>query len=216
MLVASVMFTSCEKDNFEAPKSKLTGRIVYNGEAIGLRSDGVQLELWQHGYDLFNKIPVFVAQDGSFSAEIFDGNYKLTLVRGNGPWAENTDSLDVNVSGSTVIDVPVDPYFIIDNSSFQPAGDMVNATVEISHINTGRDLDRVKIYLGETIIVDDILNVSSAEKLAADVDVDQTISLSANIPQSLRNKGYAFARVGVKTVGVAEFVYSQPIRINLN
>lgn len=216
MLVTAVLFASCEKDNFEAPKSKLTGRVVYNGEALGLRSDGVQLELWQHGYDLFNKIPVFVAQDGSFSAEIFDGDYKLTLVRGNGPWAESTDSLDVTVNGSTSVDVPVNPYFIIDNSSFQQAGDMVSATVEISHTNTSKDLDRVKIYLGETIIVDDILNVSSAEKLAGDVDADQTISLSTNIPQSLRNKGYAFVRVGVKTVGVAEFVYSQPVRINLN
>src|SRR5690606_6267824 len=216
MLVAISLFSSCEKDNFEAPKSKLTGKVVYQGEALGLRSDGVQLELWQHGYDLFNKIPVYVAQDGSFSAEIFDGNYKLTLVRGNGPWAESLDSLDLKVSGNTTIDFPVDPYFIIQNESFQQDGDAVHADLHISHINTGRDLDRVKLYIGETVFVDGIINVTSAEKLAADIDTDQSISLAADIPETLRDKGYAFVRIGVKTIGVAEFIYSQPVRIELN
>lgn len=216
VLVAILLFSSCEKDNFEAPKSKLTGKIVYQGKALGLRTDGVQLELWQHGYDLFNKIPVYVAQDGSFSAELFDGDYKLTLVRGNGPWAESLDSLDVKVSGNTTVDFPVDPYFIIEGESFRQNGDAINADLTIRHINTSRDLDRVKLYIGETVFVDDILNVSSVEKLAADVDIDQSISLATDIPQTLRGKGYAFVRIGVKTIGVAEFIYSQPVRVEFN
>lgn len=216
VLVSIVLFTSCEKDNFEAPKSRLTGKVVYNGEPLGLRSDGVQLELWQYGYDLLNKIPVYVAQDGSFSAELFDGDYKLTLVRGNGPWAEDVDSLDVKVSGSTNVDFPVDPFFIIQNETFQQEAEAMNASLSINHINTSRQLDRVKLYIGETIFVDDIVHLVSAERLAAEVEINQPISLAVNIPESIRNKGYAFVRVGVKTVGVSEFIYSQPQRVNLN
>src|SRR5688572_5356036 len=106
-----VFLAACKKDNFEPPKSWLTGKVVYQNQPLGVRSNGVQLELWQPGYANFSKIPVFVAQDGTFSANVFDGNYKLTFLRGNGPWVETTDTINVSVKGSTEVDVPVTPYF---------------------------------------------------------------------------------------------------------
>src|SRR5690606_35052357 len=125
--IVVIMVMGCEKDNYEEPTSMLTGRVVYQGEPLGMRSGGVQLELWQHGYELFSKIPVHVDQDGSFSARLFDGDYKLVLLRGNGPWADNTDSLDVHIKGSATVDVPVDPYFVITNHAFQRNGDQITA-----------------------------------------------------------------------------------------
>ena len=194
----------------------LTGRVVYQGEPLGLRSGGVELELWQHGYDLFSKIPVHVDQDGSFSARLFDGDYKLVLLRGNGPWADNTDSLDVSVKGSTTVDVPVDPYFVITNRSFQRNGDQLTATVSIEQVNTSRSLERVRLYLGQTLIVDQNNSAGTAEVLAADItDLSQPITLTANIPAALAGKGYLFARIGVKANGVAEYVYSHPEQIAL-
>jgi hypothetical protein len=100
MMASAAILTGCEKDNYQQPKSVLKGRIVYDGQVIGLRSNGVQLELWQHGYQLFTKIPVHVEQDGTFSASLFDGNYKLVRLRGNGPWTDNSDSIDVQLKGS--------------------------------------------------------------------------------------------------------------------
>src|SRR5690606_7454193 len=149
-------------------------------------SGGVQLELWQHGYELFSKIPVHVDQDGSFSARLFDGDYKLVLLRGNGPWADNTDSLDVHIKGSATVDVPVDPYFVITNHAFQRNGDQITATVSIQQVNTSRSLERVRLYLGQTMIVDQNNSASTGEVLAADVtDLSQPITLTANIPASL-------------------------------
>ena len=215
-LLATLVFAGCKKDNYDEPTSMLTGRVVYEGEPLGLRSGGVQLELWQHGYDLFSKIPVHVDQDGSFSARLFDGDYKLVLLRGNGPWADNTDSLDVHVSGSASVDVPVDPYFVITDHSFQRNGDQITATVSIRQVNTSRSLERVTLYLGQTLIVDQNNSASTAEVLAADVtDLSQPITLTADIPASLANKGYLFARVGVKANGVAEYLYSHPEQIAL-
>jgi len=213
---AAVFAIGCKKDNYEAPKSMLTGRVVYQGQPVGLRSGGVQLELWQHGYKLFSKIPVYVDQDGSFSAQLFDGNYKLVLLKGNGPWADNTDSIDVKLNGSLNVDVPVDPYFIITNESFQNNAGTVTASFTLQQVNTTKALDRVKIYLGGTVIVDENNNAAAAEKNAAAVgDFSSPVSISVTIPASLVKKGYLFARVGVRAVGTAEYLYTQPQKIDL-
>src|SRR5687768_11903068 len=73
-------------DNYDAPGSTLTGQVMFDGQGVGVRSNGVQLELWEPAYPLRQKIPVYVAQDGSFSATLFDGSYKLNLLANNGPW----------------------------------------------------------------------------------------------------------------------------------
>src|SRR5690554_1512804 len=93
-----LFITGCEIDNYEAPKSFLEGKVVYNNQPVGVRSNGVQLELWQPGYALYSKIPVYVSQDGSFSASVFDGDYKLVRLEG-APWVNNTDTIDVQVRG---------------------------------------------------------------------------------------------------------------------
>lgn len=149
-----LLFSSCEKDNYDAPASTLTGRVVYQDQPLGVRSDGVQLELWQSGYSLFTKIPVYVAQDGTFSASLFDGNYKLTRLRGNGPWADNTDTINIQVKGGTTVDVPVDPYFVIRNDNVQRSGNAINATFNIQRVNTTKDLEYVRLYVGQTMITD--------------------------------------------------------------
>ena len=211
-----LLFSSCEKDNYDAPASTLTGRVVYQDQPLGVRSDGVQLELWQSGYSLFTKIPVYVAQDGTFSASLFDGNYKLTRLRGNGPWADNTDTINIQVKGGTTVDVPVDPYFVIRNDNVQRSGNAINATFNIQRVNTTKDLEYVRLYVGQTMITDQVRNEGSSTKMPADIaDMSQPVTLSVNVPGSMASKEAVYARVGVKTVGVAELLYSQPVKINL-
>jgi len=213
-LLSLLATAACEKDNYEPPTSMLTGRVVYDGQPVSVRSGGVELELWQHGYELFSKIPVYINQDGSFSARLFDGDYKLVLLRGNGPWADNTDSIDVRVNGATTVDVPVDPYFIISGESYQASGGTVTATFSVDQVNSNRPLERVAIYLGQTTIVDQNNNAARVDLAAADVpDLSQPLTLQAAIPASLANKGYLFARIGVKAAGVAEYLYTQPQKI---
>src|SRR4051812_34652244 len=98
-ILICVLIAACTKDNYDPPKSMLSGQVVYQGQPVGVRSNGVQLELWQPGYQFFTKIPIYVDQDGTFSAALFDGNYKLTRLKGNGPWADNTDTINVVVKG---------------------------------------------------------------------------------------------------------------------
>ena len=216
VLALCMILTSCEEDNYEPPKSTLTGQVVYQDQAIGVRSNGVQLELWQPGFELFQKIPVYVAQDGSFSAALFDGNYKLVRLRGNGPWVDNTDTIDVAVSGATVVEVPVQPYYIIRDEQFQKSGDAIAATLNVVEVTPGTPIERVTFYVGTTTIVD-------ANNFAAVTDIwepnaealSAPLNLSINLPAELAGRAYVYARAGVKMAGVQEMVYTPVQKIAL-
>lgn len=215
-LIVAIVLASCKKDNLKEPKSTISGQIVFNKQPLSVRSNGVQLELWQHGFQLFSKIPVYVDQDGTFSAKVFDGNYKLTLLKGNGPWADKTDTMDVVVNGSAIVDISVEPYFIIGSETFQKSGTNINATVNLQRVNTTKALELVRIYVGQTTFTDQNNNAGTAQKAAAAIpDLSQPVALSVPIPASLVAKDYVFVRVGVKTVGVAELLYSKPQMISL-
>ena len=205
LLIPSLLLllaAGCKKDNFDKPAAVLEGHVVYDKTALGLRSNGVQLELWQHGYELFTKIPVYVSQEGAFSASLFDGNYKLVLRQGNGPWLDNADSIDVTVKGHTSLDVNVQPYFIVSNISFAKSGTTLTATVTVQRINNNLPLESINLYLGSTGIVDQVNNTASVSVTAP--DLSQPVTLQLNVPAT----GTWYARVGVKTSGVAEQVYS--------
>lgn len=209
ILLLGLLAASCEFDNFEEPKSTLSGRIVYNGEALGLRSTGVQVELWQRGYDLFQKIPVYVDQDGSFSAVLFDGDYKMTLIRGNGPWLDKTDSIDVQVRGSKMLDVEVSPYYHITNSSVSRSGNNLNVTFTVNGVNTSRALEFAAIYMGRTIITDAVRNEGRHLLTAQNITLGTPVTVQIPIPASLAGRQEVFVRIGAKTVGVPELIYTQ-------
>jgi len=207
---------ACKKDNYKPPSSTLTGQVVYQGQPLGVRSNGVQLELWQSGFQLFSKIPVYVSQDGKFSASLFDGDYKLTRLKGNGPWVDNTDTISVHVSGTTTVDVPVQPYFVIKTQTFQKSGSAVTATVKVDKVVSSATIERVSFYIGGTTLVDANFKDGFDDKTGtALADLSQNINLSITPSAALVAKGYVYCRVGVKTSGVAEMAYSPVQKIAL-
>ncbi|MBW8687470.1 DUF3823 domain-containing protein [Chitinophaga rhizophila] len=214
-LLLFMLMIGCKKDNFEKPAALLSGRVVYDKEAVGLRSNGVQLELWQSGFELFSKIRVYVAQDGAYSASLFDGDYKLVRLRGNGPWVDNTDTIDVKVQGNTVVDVPVQPYFLVRNNTIEKSGTTeVKATFSIQRIADGRALESVSLFVGRTNIVDAVNNQGSAVVSAGNIpDLTAPVTITMNIPAGLAGQAAFYARVSVRTAGVAEQIYSQPVKI---
>ena len=64
VILLLVLFSGCGKDNFDAPESKLVGRVTYQGQALNLRGTGeaVQLQLYQDGYEKNDPISVFVGE----------------------------------------------------------------------------------------------------------------------------------------------------------
>lgn len=220
IIILLVVLASCQKDNKEPPESTITGTIMFNKQPLSVKesgsSGGVELELWQYGYQLRNKIPVYVKQDGTFSAKVFDGTYKLTLVKDNGPWANKTDSINVAVNGSANVEVNVDPYFIINNASFQRSGTTITATFNLQQVNTTKGLELARLYIGQTVITDQGNNALIVSKAAAAIpDLTVPVTISATVPASLATKDYVFVRVGVKAIGVNELLYTQPQLVSL-
>jgi len=216
-LAIVLLLTACDYgafDNYDPPRSQLTGRVVYQGEPVGVRSNGVELELWQPSYELNEKIPVHVAQDGSFSAMLFDGDYKLNLLAGNGPWVDSQDTIYIQVRGDTEVEVRVTPYYVIENLSVGQAGGAVQANFQVSAVEPSRAVEHVGLYLSNTSFVDRINQAASTELSGTDIaDLTAPITLSVNVPDELEESGWAYARVGVKTVGVSEMLYTSVERI---
>jgi hypothetical protein len=203
-------------DNYSAPNATLTGRVVYQGTAVGVRSNGVQLELWQPGYELNQKIPIHIAQDGSFSARVFDGDYKLNLLPGNGPWVDNRDTILIQVRGHAAVDVPVVPYYTIENPSIGHASGSIESTFNVGSVNITREVEYVGLYVSTTTFVDRTnMAVRTERPRSAIPTLDAPIALSVTLPANLAQRNDVYARIGVKTVGVDELLFSPVQKITL-
>jgi len=214
LLLITAGISSCKKDNYEAPKSTLSGRVVFQGQSVGVRSNGVQLQIWQHGYAFFTPITVYVDQTGRFSALLFDGDYKVTRVAG-APWLAQTDSVSVKVSGDTQVDVPVSPYSIVSNATYQRSGTTITANITVQKLQTTSQIEAVRLYLFRTTLVDQNNSDATINVDGVTVTSGQAFTTNVTIPASLTGADAVYVRVGVKTVGINELAYSAPTKIQL-
>jgi hypothetical protein len=220
-----IFLVGCKFDNFDPPKSTLTGKVVYNGSAVSVRSGGAALELWQYGFQLRSKIAVNIAQDGTYTALLFDGNYKLVRLAG-APWSTQTDSIDVKVAGNTTVDVPVTPFYTISGETFAftKADSTVTATCMIKQIGTAA-ITSATLYVSSTTILDANNSLQTTTLNAAaltDLTTAKTIKVKlSNVTPSFLYKntyalrGYIYVRIGVLSAGSTERVYTQPQKITL-
>ncbi|HWV75360.1 MAG TPA: DUF3823 domain-containing protein [Pseudosphingobacterium sp.] len=201
-----VALAACGKDNYEAPEAKLTGRVVYNGQAIGVRgsNQSVYLQLWQDGYALKTPINLYVTQDGSFAATLFDGDYKMVTVNGNGPWASSQDTVFVQVKGNTVADYTVKPYYTISNISYTLTEGVLKASFDVTAVDPSREIEYISLMINDTRFVDFGQKMSSVE--LSEVSPGR-VELELNVGDQLNNTKSLFARVGLKINGITEGVY---------
>lgn len=214
LLAALPALAACEFDNYTPPESTLQGRVVYQGQPVQVRQNAVQLELWQDGYALRRDIPVHVNQDGTFAAKLFDGDYKLVRKQNNGPWANSSDTIRVELRSSTTIDVPVSPYFLIATPTIQRAGNAVTASFTVQQATPGRNLERVALYVGTTQFVDARYNAGKSERNVSNTAIGAN-TLSLDVASLAQSRDYLFARIGVKAAGVEEMIYSPVQKIQL-
>lgn len=215
-LLAFITFvTSCGLDNYDAPQSKLYGKITFQKEAIGVRGTGeaVKLQLYQDGYDLKDKIDVFVKQDGTFEALLFDGEYKLVTTDNNGPWVNSRDTTLVKMKGSTTVELEVVPYFMIGDSEITLSENTLRSTFNLVQIVENAEIDYVMLLLSRTAFVDDQTNIVRKDfKDLIEGKVDVEVDLSDN--SSVESAVALYARVGVRAKGVDQAIYSNIVRIN--
>ena len=208
---------SCKKDNFKAPASTLSGKIHYKGEAIQVEFDKVPYELYQYGFGKVGSIAQTFAPDGTYSSLLFDGQYKLIVPNGQGPFkwnqtpAGNPDSITINLKGSQVLDIEVTPYYMIRTPQMTVASGKVTGNFKIEKIvvdASAKAIENVTLYINKTQFVSGTDNIAST-MLAGTAIVDpNTVSINVSIPALVPTQNYVFARIGLKIAGVEDRIFS--------
>lgn len=221
--LALLMFSmaACKKDNFKAPSSTLQGKLVYNGEAVQVQYDRVSYELYQYGFGSVGPIRASFAQDGSYSAILFDGQYKLIIPAGQGPfkWNETSghrDSLTIDLNGSKTLDLEVTPYYMIRTPQLTAASNTVSAMFKAEKIITdasAKDIEEVGVYINKTQFVSETDYIEKTTKAGADIADPNAISLNVTIPAITPTQNYVFARIGLKVAGVEDRIYSPVVKL---
>ncbi|SKB58391.1 DUF3823 domain-containing protein [Dyadobacter psychrophilus] len=217
LLALLVLVASCGKDNFTEPKSTLSGQIVYKGEPIGVEYNQVRLQLWQPGFGKLAAIDAQVDQDGSYSALLFNGKYKMVVPKGRGPFktlekdAAAKDTLFVTLEGNQQVDLEVMPYYMIRTPQFAGAENKVTATLKLEKIITdasAKGIERVSLFINKTEFVSRATNVSVTDIAGADIKNLNAITVETEIPALVPTQKYVFARVGVKIKDVEDMIFS--------
>ena len=218
VLALGVVFASCGVDNYAEPKTLLSGNIVYKGQPIGVEYLQTRIQLWQPGFGKTGAIDVPISQDGSYSALLFNGNYKLAFVKNDGPWqtiikdATARDTTFVNLTGDQKLDIEVLPYYMFKTTTIKGGEKKVSATVALDKIITGADakaIERVSLYISKTMFVARANNIGSKDMPGADIKDMNNISLTVDVPSITPSQDYVFARVGVKIAGVEDMLFSK-------
>lgn len=222
--IIAAVFSGCEYDNYDEPGSMLQGKIVYNGEAINVSYNDVNMQLWEPGWQKKYPIDVAVAQDGSYSAMLFNGTYKLVIPAAQGPFRSklnqetNSDTILVNLKGSQTLDIEVEPYYMIRNPQFTVSGRAITGTFGAEKIVTdagARNIERVYLYVNKTQFVDFRSNVASADIVGADLSDPDAISMTVTVPDLTPTQSYVYARVGLRIEGVEDMIFSPVTKVDL-
>ncbi|MDR6943105.1 DUF3823 domain-containing protein [Mucilaginibacter pocheonensis] len=209
--------TGCKKDNYDAPSLKLTGKLVYKGEAIGVEYNQVPYELYQPGFGKVGPISQSFAQDGTYSSLLFKGNYKFTIPPNQGPflWKElasgKRDTVAVSLTGNQTMDVEVTPFYMIRNAKLTAGGGKVTANFNIEKVVTdanAKDIERVSLYINKTQFVSGVDNIAVTDLAGPDITSLNNITMNAAIPGISPTQNYVFARVGIKIAGVEDMIFS--------
>lgn len=224
LLGIATLLHSCEDiDNFDEPKTFLTGHVSYQGDSIYLGNNEVEFQLWQSGFGKLTPLGVRLDQDGTFSARLFDGQYKLVFVKGQGPFRTNIindqqlDTILIDLKGDQQTAIEVTPYFMVRNANFQNTASTISGSCAIEQIITDVDaktVERVTLYVNETQFVSDNGDFNAA-RADADINDLSSINVTVNLPEHLTSKPYVFARFGVKIAGVEDMIYSKVEKIKL-
>ncbi len=221
-MITLFLSVSCKKDNYDAPSSTLTGRLVYQGTAIELEYDRVPFQIYQYGFGKIGSIDGTFTPEGAYSVLLFDGEYKFVLPIGQGPFkakeiaAGRPDSISVTVSGNQVMDINVEPYYMIRDPQITIAGGNVTGTFKAEKIVTdasGKDIERVHLYINKTKFVSGADNIAGSSINGADIMNANEISMTVGVPAISPTQNYVFARIGLKVQGIEDMIFSPVVKL---
>jgi hypothetical protein len=212
--VLGLLLSSCAYDNFDEPTSVISGKIVYQGKTLGFRSNAMSLLLYQPGFGLNTSVSVAINQNGTFTALMFDGSYKLINASGTTqPWVLRTDTVFFDLKGTTSVDYEVTPYYMITNDTYVKSGTNMTANCKIVKIATTATLTNATLYVSRTSICNENYKEASQQLALASMPDLNNVNFTVAIPARLITQGYCYVRIGVKPVQSSERLYTQTWKI---
>jgi hypothetical protein len=217
LIAVGVFSASCKKDNYKAPSSTFSGRLVYQGEPVNVSYNDVYFELWEPGWGKSTPINVNVSQDGAFTALLFNAGYKLVIPAAQGPFRSikdkttNSDTIPLTISGNLTRDIEVLPYYMIRTPKVAAAGRTLTATFGAEQIIkdvNARAIERVSLYVCKTQFVDGRNSIATRDLGGGDIVNPATISLQVDVPALVPEQKTVFARIGLKIAGIEDMIFS--------
>lgn len=213
---------SCKKDNYEEPKSTLTGTFHYKGEAIQVQYDQVPFEVYQYGFGKVGPVTETLTPEGTYSHVLFDGDYKLVVRAGQGPfyWPQSSgksDSIAITVKGNTTRDIEVEPYYMIRSPQITYASGAATARFRIEKIITdsrAKTIETATLFINKTQFVSGNDNIGRTNVAGSAITDPNNVALSVNVPTMSPTQNYVFARIGVKTTGVEDWIFSPVVKLS--
>jgi len=229
--ITASLFMSCEYDNYDEPESNFTGRIVYNGEPIGVDYNATYIELWEQGWQLKAAIKIVIGLDGTFSEKLFDGTYKMVLPKGQGPYVFTNkdnpanDTVDIVLKGDKNMDIEVMPYHLVRNPQYRynKEKNVVEAQCSIEQIITdpalAKDVELIRVYIGKTAFLYNGSHIAYQTLNPTNNpggSLDNVLFTGPSVGTLSPKQNYVFARIGVKTKGVEDWMVSPVQKVMLD
>lgn len=222
---------ACEKDNYHAPSSQLTGNITYQGKPLNFSNGDLSFEMWDTGWGKSAPISVNVAPEGSYSGLLFDESYKLIIPKYRGPFLNlindktHSDTIPVNVNGSMKLDIEVLPYYMLKNVSISIGADsIVTASFGLDTIvkdANKKNIEFVALYLNKTQLIRDGVSVNTKTSGGSianinNIKLTRKVEFVQEYDAATAKQNYVYAAVGVKIEGINTLLCSPVQKIDIH
>lgn len=165
---AVAIAVSCTLDNYDAPDSSLSGRILDADTGDLIECDiynGTTLHYLEDGYTGLQTAEIKC--DGTYHiGNMFAGKYRVVPVHTN---FELIDTTIIDVAGPTTYDFEVKPYIRISNVSIlKSGGTKVTATFTVTPTSKWNKVAKVALFVHPQSIVGAYMNIDSRELAVSD------------------------------------------------
>lgn len=219
ILFISILFVSCELDNFSGPDGALSGKFIdaQTGELV--QQDiirGTRIELTEHGYDPVAKQYLVVKNDGTYAnTQLFQNRYTIQPVNGN---FIPVEPQEVEIGSNTEFDFEVTPYLRIKDEQYERIEDKIIVTFQLEQ-NVVNDVRGIGFYVFIEPIVGEPVNILSHEEglfrtVSSDESFTLELDIGANISEfdSPKDIKELFFRVGAQIdIGEAKPNYAATV-----
>lgn len=210
-----VFLNACKKDNYKLPDAELYGNIIdaTTGKNVPQQTNvsGGYLQLFQTDYPKPTAIQTALHVDGSYTRGfMFSGHYKVVPT---GPFFY-LDTLNVNVNGSTKLDIKVIPYLTVTSELLSKTATSITIRVKVAQpAQNTQKIARI-LAVAATFNTVDVNNYNSNRGLTNTEAIDNAVVVNANYDYTitdLKPGTLYYVRGGGRTINTGSYYNYAPM-----